>query len=249
MNLLMRPSLDPEARTRTSRVGRHSVARRRALRALASPAALTRALHADLAKCVGRVVGRHSVARRRALRALASPAALTRGFTLIELMVAIAIFALLITLAAPMYGEFLANTQIRNAAENTLLGVRQAQAEAVKRNGQVQFVLATTGWQVVELETPSVVSSHEFAVGSARAAVVPVPGDATRVSFNGLGRVMPNPDASAPLTRVNVTTTMIAAPKNMSVIVSALGGSTTGMKLCIDDPVRFPPTDPQGCPP
>jgi len=178
---------------------------------------------------------------------LASPAALTRGFSLIELMVALAIFAFLITLAAPMYGEFLANTQIRNAAENTLLGVRQAQAEAVKRNGQVQFVLATTGWEVIELETAGVVSSEKFAVGSPRAAVVPVPGDATRVSFNGLGRVMPNADASPQLTRVNVTTTMVSTPKNMSVIIGALGG-TTGMKLCIDDPVRFPPTDPQGCP-
>jgi len=173
---------------------------------------------------------------------------LTRGFSLLELMVALAIFAILVMLASPMYGEFLANTQIRNAAENTLLGVRQAQAEAVKRNGQVQFVLAATGWQVVELETPSVVSSHEFAVGSVRAAVTPVPGAATSVTFNGMGRVMPNPDASATLTRVNVTTAMTATPKNMSVIVSALGGNTSGMKLCIDDPVRFPPSDPQGCP-
>jgi len=179
---------------------------------------------------------------------LASPAALTRGFSLIELMVALGIFVFLITLAAPMYGEFLANTQIRNAAENTLLGVRQAQAEAVKRNGQVEFVLATTGWQVIELETPSVVSSHEFVVGSPRAVVAAVPGDATQVSFNGLGLVMPNPDASPQLTRVNVTTTMVSTPKKMSVIVGALGG-TAGMKLCIDDPVKFPPTDPQGCPP
>lgn len=178
---------------------------------------------------------------------------LTRGFSLIELMVALAIFALLVTLAAPMYGEFLANTQIRNAAENTLLGVRQAQAEAVKRNGSVEFVLATTGWQVTWFDPAGVdpdqdVSSHNFLVGSPRAAVAPIPGAATTVTFNGLGRAAPNRDASPQLTRVNVTTTMIAAPKNMSVIVGALGG-TTGMKLCIDDPVKFPPTDPQGCPP
>jgi len=178
---------------------------------------------------------------------------LLRGFSLIELMVALAIFALLVTLAAPMYGEFLANTQVRNAAENTLLGVRQAQAEAVKRNGSVEFVLSTTSWQVIWFDPLAVdpdepVSSHDFAVGSPRAVVAPVPGDATRVTFNGLGRTSPNRDASPQLTRVNVTTTLTAAPKNMSVIVGALGG-TTGMKLCIDDPVRFPPTDPQGCPP
>ena len=178
---------------------------------------------------------------------------LARGFSLVELMVALAIFALLVTLAAPMYGEFLANTQIRNAAENTLLGVRQAQAEAVKRNGQVELVLAPTGWQVRWFDPAGVdpdvdVSSHEFVTGSPRAAVAPVPADATRVTFNGLGRVAQNRDGSPQLTRVNVTTTMIATPKNMSVIVSALGGSTTGMKMCIDDPVKFPPTDPQGCP-
>src|ERR1700730_7276665 len=78
----------------------------------------------------------------------------TRGFTLIELMVALALFAFLTMLAGPMYADFMGNSRIRNAAENTLTGVRLAQAEAVRGNTQVEFVLDITaagGWQVLRL--------------------------------------------------------------------------------------------------
>ena len=59
--------------------------------------------------------------------------------TLIELMIGLAIAAILLLLAAPAYRDFIANTNVRNAAENTVAGLRQARAEAVKRNGQVQL--------------------------------------------------------------------------------------------------------------
>ena len=54
------------------------------------------------------------------------------GFTLIELMIALSIFAFLILIAGPMYADFMGNTQIRNGAENTLMGVRLAQTEALR---------------------------------------------------------------------------------------------------------------------
>ena len=65
----------------------------------------------------------------------------TRGFTLIELMIAVVIFAFLILLAGPMYADFIANSRIRNAGEALLNGVRQTQAEAVRRNTPAWFVL------------------------------------------------------------------------------------------------------------
>ena len=55
----------------------------------------------------------------------------TRGFTLIELMIAVVIFAFLILLAGPMYADFIANSRIRNAGEALLNGVKQTQAEAI----------------------------------------------------------------------------------------------------------------------
>ncbi len=60
------------------------------------------------------------------------------------MMIALAIFAFLIAIAGPQYADFMGNMQIRNGGENTLAGVRLAQAEAVRGNTQVQFVLDTT---------------------------------------------------------------------------------------------------------
>jgi type IV fimbrial biogenesis protein FimT len=79
-------------------------------------------------------------------------AMVARGFTLIELMIGIAIFALLTVLAAPMYGDFMGNTQVRTAAESVLTGVRFAQSEAVRHGIPVRFELVSgTNWQVVFL--------------------------------------------------------------------------------------------------
>src|SRR5258708_28661438 len=74
-----------------------------------------------------------------------------RGFTLIELMIALSIFAFLIIIAGPQYADFMGNMQIRNGAENTLTGLRLAQSEAVRGNTRAQFGLdtAATGlWNV-----------------------------------------------------------------------------------------------------
>ena len=73
------------------------------------------------------------------------------GFTLIELMIAVSIFAILVLLAGPMYADFMGNTQIRSAAENSLSGVRLAQSNAVQNNRPAKFVIdpsAVGGWAV-----------------------------------------------------------------------------------------------------
>ena len=77
---------------------------------------------------------------------------LRRGFTLIELMIAIAIAVLLLVLAAPAYTTWVADQQIRAGAESIASGMRLAHAEAIRRNGQVEFVItptgATRGWAI-----------------------------------------------------------------------------------------------------
>src|SRR5437762_9905582 len=85
--------------------------------------------------------------------------ATARGFTLIELMIALSIFAFLIMIAGPQYADFMGNMQIRNGAENTLTGLRLAQSEAVRGNTQAEFVLdigAGGGWQVLRFNDETV---------------------------------------------------------------------------------------------
>lgn len=166
---------------------------------------------------------------------------LPQGFTLIELLVTITVFVFLLLLALPMYSEFNANSRIRNATENTLMGVRQAQSEAVKHNGQVEFVLDGTGWNVNVIEDGSNLAGYAFTEGASLTTVSVLPPGATKVTFNGLGRIMPqNPDGSAPITRINVTSTTISNPRNMAVVVGA-----AGLKACL--PAILAP-DPAACP-
>ncbi|MDA8109386.1 MAG: GspH/FimT family pseudopilin [Betaproteobacteria bacterium] len=64
---------------------------------------------------------------------------LERGFTLVELLIGLAIVALMLFLGVPAFTTFLQNTQIRNAAETTLQGLDLARAEAVRLNQPVRF--------------------------------------------------------------------------------------------------------------
>ena len=54
-----------------------------------------------------------------------------RGFTLIELLIAVAIFVFLIMLAGPQLAQFLASSQVRNAAEAVYTGVQKMLCEKV----------------------------------------------------------------------------------------------------------------------
>jgi type IV fimbrial biogenesis protein FimT len=63
------------------------------------------------------------------------------GFSLIELMVAMAIMGILLALAAPAYRVWIGNTRIRTTAESLQNGLQLARGEAVRRNAQIRFQL------------------------------------------------------------------------------------------------------------
>lgn len=64
-----------------------------------------------------------------------------RGFTLIELVVTVALLGILLALAAPGFGTWINNTRVRTVSDAVQNGVRQAQAEAVRRNRTAVFYL------------------------------------------------------------------------------------------------------------
>jgi type IV fimbrial biogenesis protein FimT len=186
-----------------------------------------------------------------------------RGFTLIELLIAMAIFAFLIMIAGPMYADFMGNSQIRNAAENTLTGVRLAQTQAVRNNRPAKFWIdptpTTGGWKVFLFDETTVdyatvpVDTYSWKEGAAKTTFTLLPGGATEVSFDGLGRVcttvlcIPTGAAATPLTEVGVTNPSVAvtARRPLKVLISAIGG-TNATKLC-DPLVPALPPDPRSC--
>ncbi|MDQ6619930.1 MAG: GspH/FimT family protein [Pseudomonadota bacterium] len=169
------------------------------------------------------------------------------GFTLIELLTTLTIFCVLVLTAVPMYGTFIANSQIRTATESMLSGVRLAQTEAVKRNGTVEFVLdPSNGWTVNDVTDPNApvaLKTSKFIEGSKQTTITP--SNAFRkVSFSGLGRIVTkNPsDGTSPLTQVDVTTSAsMSGTRTLRVVI----GSAYGIKAC--DPA-LNAADPAGCP-
>lgn len=76
---------------------------------------------------------------------------LSRGFTLIELMVTIALLAVMLMLAAPSFVSFQRNSELTSTANSLLATMTAARAEAMKAGRNAYVVPAsnedwTTGW-------------------------------------------------------------------------------------------------------
>lgn len=119
-----------------------------------------------------------------------------RGVTLIELMIGLTIAAILLTIGAPSFSDWIQNMRIRNAAESIVNGLQLTRMEAVKRNTTVRFQLAGSGtdssWS--SCLAPDAVSactteiqSHSSNEGST--AGIEASTTNRTLFFNGLGRV------------------------------------------------------------
>lgn len=183
-----------------------------------------------------------------------------RGVTIIELMIAIAIIALLMVAGVPTYQQWIQNTQLRTAAETIQNGLQLARATAVRDNTSTRFMFTGAGnissWTVDadDQTTPAVVDftvpvqARDGTEGSAQARVgtsIPVnttygtplaPNAAGTVVFNGVGRVVPGG-----ITRIDVLHPTVATARRLVITIS-LGGQ---IRMC--DPALALTLSPQAC--
>lgn len=169
------------------------------------------------------------------------------GISLIEVMVAVAIVALLMALGLPSYTAWIQNTQIRTAADAILNGMQVARNEAIRRNVSVQFRLdkpGSTQWRVNFSADPDAnpLQSRSAEEGSPNATITLTPGAADTVTFSALGRVVANSDASETLTQVDVDNPVLPeADRRKLRILIPLGGA---IRMC--DP-KVAAGDPRAC--
>lgn len=171
-----------------------------------------------------------------------------RGFTLVELMVVVAVLAALLGVGAPSFMEWIQNTRIRSAAESLQNGLQIARAEAVRRNANVEFVLqGTKGAWTVRLQQGATFLQGSSAEGGANVTVASTPAGATMLTYNGMGRVStPNADGSAPITQlaVDLPASVLSADKTRDLRVTVgVGGE---IRMC-DPDAGLPEDDPRRC--
>jgi type IV fimbrial biogenesis protein FimT len=193
---------------------------------------------------------------------LAQPRA--RGFSLVELLVVVAVLALVVMLGLPNISAWLQNTQIRNAAEAAISGLQLARAEALRRNRLVRFSLVDTldagcnlavagpNWIVSQADPtancgvdasdtldPFIVQKRSGQEGSPNVVLA---ASASSVVFNGLGSIaggalqidFSNPGGGA-------CQTAAGPMRCLRVVVSSSGS----VRMC--DPAVGDATDPRAC--
>mgnify|MGYP000629706991 CR=1 FL=1 len=173
-----------------------------------------------------------------------------QGLSLIEMMVVVAIVAILAATGIPSFNEWIQNSQIRTAAESVSNGLQYARAEAIRRSTPVEFTLTgnggagETGWQVIERNTGTTLQSVSPGEGSQNATLAATPGDARTVTFTGLGRVAAtNADATPVLTQINIDNSNLSASVSRDLQIGiSVGGS---IRMC--DPAVYATTDPRKC--
>lgn len=72
--------------------------------------------------------------------------AYSRGLTLLELMVALSILAILAGIAIPSFNETIRAMRVRSAAESVVASLSLAKSEAIKRGGNVSIVMTAPNW-------------------------------------------------------------------------------------------------------
>lgn len=160
-----------------------------------------------------------------------------KGVTLIEMMIAITVIALLLGFGMPSYSTWIQNSQIRTATESIQNGLQLARAEAVRRNTPVQLAfdaLPASTWTITVVNGGEQVQRRLAGDGSLNATVSVTSGAITTsagafsLAFNGLGR-MTAPAAAAAI-NVDVPTAILAADKSRDLrIAVGLGGD---VRMC-----------------
>jgi len=192
-----------------------------------------------------------------------------RGFTLVELMVGLAIVSMMMLYLVPGMGSWMQSTRIRNAAESIQNALQLARGEAVSRNTPVQLVFSSLAlggtavdWSVScvtatqtcpgpsPVLTPALPQTWMQKMSTkegATSAQLVISSAQSAIVFNGMGRVSSMPALT------NAITMSITNPNGGT--CAASGGTmrclnivlTTSGQIRMCDPAFATGTNPRAC--
>lgn len=159
------------------------------------------------------------------------------GFTLIELMISIAVFALILYSSVPPLIQYFQNTKIQRVASDINTGLQQTLTEAIKRNELVQFNQNNTGWTITVPSSGAVLKTRPASDTESNIVVSPA---TSTIGFNSQGRTSPSDSYTIIISGSGTCVHQGGEVRCRQVIVSNSGK----IKLC--DPA-LASTHPNGC--
>jgi len=137
-------------------------------------------------QCPDAPPGSSAIARRR-----------LRGFTLVELMVVVAILATILGAAAPSFRAFLEGQQVKALAYDLTTDLLLARSEALKRNASVSIARSGDSWS--SGWTTATAGADPISARNALRHAVAISGAPASITFDVNGRV------SSPAAEVRIT--------------------------------------------
>jgi type IV fimbrial biogenesis protein FimT len=164
----------------------------------------------------------------RKIRSNKTPKAIATGFTLVELMVAIAVLAIVTTVAVPSFNSLVQGNRLISGANQLLSAYQGARSEAIKRSQNVVLCATTDGATCAAKAdwTNWLVLAGNEIVAQGRVAnglVITGPAD-TNIVFTAAGLVRDNNGAGL-ATSLQVCTKSTSVTENTRTLAFVAGGA------------------------
>ncbi|MBA2591631.1 MAG: GspH/FimT family pseudopilin [Pseudomonadota bacterium] len=144
----------------------------------------------------------------------------TKGFTLLELMIVVALVAIIATMGYPSFTELIVSQRVRAAASALYDSLLLARSEAVKRNTAVSMSVTNLkdGWTIVTsdstlLRTQEPFASLEFSPTN------------PSIAYNGFGRLSSGAGAK-------ITVTSPSSSKSRCITIDTVGRPRVAEGIC-----------------